>query len=456
MSIISALSNYLKQPLGAIAPMFGLMAPLIFTAVGGAIDFSHGYLIKQRLTHALDAAALAGAAIASEDGNVQAKVEQFLELNYPTNRIGNVYEISVQVNGDEVTASAKANYDTYLLHLIGLGELNVYVNNAVEREVQGIEIVLVLDVTGSMAEEIGELEESVEMFVERMCGGAECPEKVKIGYVPFSTAVNVGPYGLGENEDGSYYDTPFVNNPFGKNWNVDNFDDWRGCVAASESFDTDIDYGGNWNMYRNSMAFATSTTFFDFESYSHYDPNNRRHYYHVYNHLCNRSFITPLTNDKTRLLEKADFQAEGWTLGNLGMVWGLRVLLPYYPFTEGAPWSDNVTKRVIVMMTDGRNDIPDGGNGASQFSAYGPASGDGIDEDDLNAKFSNLCEQAKDDYDVDVYTITFSTGVDAFTETLFENCASAPANYYDVDDANQLSTVYDKIAKELSNLRIKN
>ena len=444
--------SYFYNTAGNVAPMFGLMAPLLFAAVGGAIDVSHGYLIKQRLTHALDAATLAAAA-SSDDTNVQAKVEQFLDLNYPMEKIGDVYDIQVYVNGDEITASAKANFNTYFIHLIGINELDVGVDTTVEREVQGIEVVLVLDVTGSMADEIDELEASVTMFVNRLCEDSECPEDIKIGYVPFSTAVNVGPYGLGEDENGDYYGPAFVNNPTGREFDQGHFDEWHGCVLADPSEDTNSVFEGNWDMYQNNKSFATSSTFFDYNSYSHYNSGNGKHYYFNYNRNCNRTYITPLTNNKTRLLERVDFYASGWTLGNQGMVWGMRVLLPDFPFEEGAPYSDNVTKRVIVMMTDGQNTMPGGSSG---YSAYGATVDHSYTKSDLDDKFSQVCESAKNDHGVNVYTITFSDGVDSYTEQLFEDCASSVSNYYDVDEASDLAEAYDQIAKELANLHIKN
>ncbi len=443
------IGSFLEQT-GSVAPMFGLMAPLLFASVGGAIDVSHGYLIKQRLTHALDAATLAAAASADDD-NVQAKVEQFLDLNYPMDKIGDVYDIQAYTVGDEVFASAKANFDTYFIHLIGIDVLDVNVDTIVEREVQGIEVVLVLDVTGSMSQEIGELEDSVEMFVNRLCKGTTCPENVKIGYVPFSTSVNVGPYGLGEDEDGNYYGPAFVNNPDGREFNQNHFDQWHGCVLADDTEDTNGLFEGNWDMYRNNKVYWKSKKYYNYDSYSHYYYG--KYYYHDYNSNCNKTYITPLTNDKTRLLNRVDFYASGNTLGNFGMVWGLRVLLPDFPFEEGAPWDDNVTKRVIVMMTDGQNTMPGGSSG---YSAYGATSDHSLNKGDLDEKFTEVCNHAKNDLNVNVYTITFSSGVDSYTEQLFEDCATSAANYYDVDEAADLAEAYDKIAKELANLHIKN
>jgi Flp pilus assembly protein TadG len=447
----SALARYIRQTAGAIAPMFALMAPILVASIGGSIDVAHVYLMKQRLSHALDAAALAAAASETGQDNVEAKVQKFLDINYPAEKIGTVYDINVSVDGDIITADASAYFTTYFLHLIGIDQMHVDVRTGIERQVQGIEVVLVLDVTGSMSQEIDELEESVEMFVNRLCPKTNCPVNVKIGYVPFSTAVNVGPYGLGEDEYGNYYGPAFVNNPTGRDFNQGHWDQWHGCVLADFNNDTNADYTGNWEMYRNKRVYGTSNYYYNYESYSHYNGYNDRYYYYNHNSNCNLTYITPLTNNKTRLMNKVDFYASGNTLGNQGMIWGLRVLLPDFPFEEGAPWDDHVTKRVIVMMTDGQNTMPGGSSG---YSAYGATNSHNIDKGDLDDKFAEICEHAKDDYGVSVYAITFSTGVDAYTEDLFKTCASSESHYYDVDEASDLAAAYDKIAKELANLHI--
>ena len=437
--------------------LFALSVPVVVAAVGVSVDLSKAHITKERLSRALDAAALATAGKGITDqSEAEASVNEYLQANYPPEKMGYTYDVEVVPTETTLSVTAHASVETSFMSLVGINDITVSSYSEVKREVQGIEVVLVLDVTGSMSSYISTLEDAVKMFVNRMCDEDECPANVKIGYVPFSVSVNVGPYGLGLDEDGAYYDTPFVNNPYGKEWGT-GFDDWLGCVLAANGYDTDPTYEGNWEMYRNSLAYSTSSSYYDYESYSHYTTNKKgkkTYYYHSYNYMCNSSYITPLTNDKSRLLAKADFNANGWTLINLGFLWGIRVLTPDYPFTEGAPWSDDVTKRVIVVMTDGNNDLPDGGSGSSQYSAYGPANTDGVNESDLDSRLSEVCTTAKNDYGIEVYTITFSSGVDADTEALFEACASEPDNYYDVDSASDLGDVYNDIAKELSNLYV--
>jgi len=54
--------NFLKNKSGAVAVAFGLMIPVVIGAVGLSVDMSQAYLVKSRLSGALDAAALAAAA----------------------------------------------------------------------------------------------------------------------------------------------------------------------------------------------------------------------------------------------------------------------------------------------------------------------------------------------------------------------------------------------------------
>ncbi len=449
--------TYINDRSGSVVALFALSVPVVVTAVGVSVDLSKAHITKERLSRALDAAALATAAKGlTDEDEIEASVNEYLQSNYPEEKIGYTLDLTIVSTDSTLSIDGNAAVETSFMSMIGIDSIAVTSATQVKREVQGIEVVLVLDVTGSMDDYIDELEDAVEKFVNRMCEDEECPTNVKIGYVPFSTAVNVGPYGLGFDEDGAVYDTAFVNNPHDKEWGT-GFDDWLGCVLTEDGvYDTDETYEGNWDMYRHPNVYSTSYYYYDYESYSHYHNtwHGRKYYYHNYNYICNSSYITPLTNDKDRLLDKADFNANGWTLINLGMIWGLRVLTPDYPFTEGAPWSDDVTKRVIVVMTDGDNDLANGGTGSSSYSAYGVAEYDGVNESDLDDKFAEVCTTAKTEYGIDVYTITFSTGVDEDTEELFAACASDADNYYDVDSASELDDAYDDIAKELSNLYV--
>jgi Flp pilus assembly protein TadG len=90
---------------------------------------------------------------------------------------------------------------------------------------------------------------------------------------------------------------------------------------------------------------------------------------------CTVNPITPLTGSKTTLTNAIDAMASfGGTNAAEGLAWGWRTLSPQAPFTDGAPTSRKDIDRVIILITDGANqigEITDKANNKSIYSAYG-------------------------------------------------------------------------------------
>jgi hypothetical protein len=168
------------------------------------------------------------------------------------------------------------------------------------------------------------------------------------------------------------------------------------------------------------------------------------------NYSCPLSPIVPLTNNQDALLTSISrLNASGNTYINAGMVWGLRVLSPEFPFQEGVEWEDQNWKKAIILMTDGVNQMH------PYYSIYGPTADHNIDNGDLDDRLMDVCDELKrEDRNVLVYTITFDKGVDEDTKEMFRECATTPAMWYDAPTQAKLIEVYSKIAKELSNLHI--
>jgi len=73
----------------------------------------------------------------------------------------------------------------------------------------------------------------------------------------------------------------------------------------------------------------------------------------------------------------------------------------------------------------------------------------------IDARMLNLCQAVRaEDRNITVYTITLGGSPSSSTRTLYENCASAPANYRHAPTAADLRTVFQQIAGELANLRL--
>jgi Flp pilus assembly protein TadG len=427
--MIQTFSNYVRQTKGALSVAFAIAIPIVVGSAGFAVDLSMAHMVKQRLSHAIDAAALAAASSAGggSESAINAKVQKFFYQNYPSNKIGATYDLIVSVSGDDITVSAKSKYDTRFAKLLGVDDIIVSSKTTVTREILGLEVAMVLDVTGSMStnNNIGALRTAATNFLNVMCTNSTCSSLVKIGIVPFANTVNVGPYGLGKNPSGSTYDTAFVNNPTGRVFNQGSSSQWWGCILERSSPQDTQNSGTNWRweMYRNTSGGI--------------------------NNGCNKSYVLPLTSIYGTIKSNiASLYASGNTLSNVGMTWGYRVLSPEAPFREGKPWTDVTNKKVAILMTDGDNNI------GNAYSAYGTWTTLRLTDSNLDQKLATTCQNMKNN-GITIYTITFTSGINNATKDFFRNCASAPDKFFDAPQQSDLLNAFEDIARELSNIHIK-
>lgn len=469
--IVAYARLYVLQTSATIAVAFAVMAPVVVGAAGMGLDFAQAYLVQQRLAQSLDAAALAAVASSTDEAIIRQRVLDFFEANYGDEELGFALDPVVTINGDDVTVTGIATYTTFFLRVIGVDDIVVEAKTTVEREVQGIEVVLVMDNTGSMAtnNNIGTLREAATNFVYIMYGIDEeaanavasydelddlpvrDSEFIKIGLVPYSTSVNVGPYGLGNDLDGGVYGSAFVNNDLDLEYSLTDTNEWRGCVLANDYPDDTLDHEGPWDMYRYCRDESDDPTCDQRRRCSGpwwartcWD-EPRRHP----NYICPITPLLPLSTQPSKLKASIDtMQADGWTLGNYGMAWGARVISPDFPFEEGASYDSNYWRKAVVMMTDGINTMH------QHYTAYGRTSSHDISPSDLNDRFGEVCEDLKGN-GVIVYTVTFESGVNDATKAVYEACATSEDYYHDAPTQDKLVEVFETISRELSNLHIK-
>jgi len=462
----TVIRNYVSDKTGSIAVLFGIMAPLLIGVAGMSLDYSQAYLVKQRLAQALDAAALAATASGTDQAVIEQKVLDFFAANYPNNKIGVAFTPTVTVVGDEVIVSGTAQYQTLFLRIIGINTIDVEATTTVLREVQGIEVVLVMDNTGSMStnNNISTLRTAANNFVYIMYGidvddGAAAsaasldamvtrdPQYIKVGLVPYSGSVNVGPYGLGEDKNGDYYGTAFVNNPFNLQYTTNSSssvsnNNWLGCVEAQPYPADTTDNQGPWDMYRYCRDDNDNANCHGYWYYSNYYP------YKGPNYHCPKTPVTPLSSSPSELRTSNDMMtARGYTHGNYGMAWGYRLLSPDFPFEEGVAWTNQYWRKAIVMMTDGVNTIH------PYYSAYGRTWDHNLTPSDLNDRFAEVCQSLKDQGAI-IYTVTFAGGVSESTKDFYRECATSPDYFFDAPGQQDLIDTFEEISRQLSNLYI--
>ena len=276
--------------------------------------------------------------------------------------------------------------------------------------------------------------------------------------------------------NGNEYDTPFVNNPddldyYNPQAPRDNpqanvYEDgrgktqWRGCIIEREYPDDtrDAENWWRWDMYRYTYRYhrdnyyrqlyctrqdrygrCTATDYI----YNYYDN------YYGRNYICNKAHILPLTNDRDEVnYQIAKLKAEGNTVGNIGMVWGYRLLSPDFPFREGAAYNDPEWKKAVVMMTDGDNVVDD------NYSGYGGYTQTDVHSAyEVNERFAETCENMKDQ-GIIIYTVTFSSGISDNTRDYYRECATDPDKFINAPTQSDLVAAFEQISRELSNVHI--
>ena len=512
--LFKTLTAFLGDRRGNVAMIFALSLVPVTMLAGGAVDLNQAMNARSRLSHALDAAALAvGVNTSLSNDDALRIANDFMAANYPDSRVGQVTEITVTIDdeSDTVTVTGQAQIDTIILGLAGIDHITVGWESEVQRARQRLELVMVLDNTGSMrGSKIRSLRDSAELLTEILFDAADETSDVKIGLVPFAATVNVGtqyerdwwldpdalspqhaewagPDGVAEVETcrGRGRRRRCETEEFEINhWEL--FDelrnaDWQGCVEARaiphDIEDTPPSVADPETLF--VPYFAPDEPDIGYFSNSYLDDETsggvgeRLIYIPKYenasawssypNRSCTTTPVTPLTSSQ-RTIERAidDMDANGNTNIPNGIGWGVRVISPGEPFTEGTGYDDDEVIKAMVILTDGDN-VMSGRNTdlMSEYEAYGYArdgrlgirtSSGGRLSNELDERTEAACDYAKAQ-GIRVYTITFQVNSSS-TRDMMRDCASHPSLYFDSPSNEALRDTFEMIAGDLTNLRL--
>ena len=480
---------------GAVALVFGLTFMPMMIGTGMAIDYARAQTLKKELGHALDAAALAaGSWQGLSSSEMELKARDFFNANFDPN-FGTSGNLDVAINGETIVLSATGYVDTAILGIIGIDRIDVGATTEVTVGEKKIELVMVLDNTGSMGwnGKIQTLRSSAQLMVDTLFEGQAEPDFVKVGLVPFAAAVNIGADKLGSGWLDIAAQSVIATEDFQAGVNVlDLFNEisnrsWNGCVRARiepyDIQDTAPSAGTSATLW--APYFSPDAPDFDWYPNRYVedgayggDPNDydaRQRFVGKYasltipasdpdgpNFNCWSQPLTPLTNVKSTIDSAISaMTAAGSTVIPAGLAWGWRVISPTVPFTEGVAYDDEDTIKAIVLLTDGRNDVGGGlGNhNRSYYNAFGFAQSGHLGatngsqaEQVLNAKTAALCAGIKTT-ETRVYTVTFQLA-DGPIKDLMRDCATEPDMYYDSPSNSQLEAVFEDIARGLNDLRL--
>lgn len=486
---MNQIKKWIHDEAGSLAIAMSIMLPVIITAVGVGVDLGRAYVVQDRLSRALDAAALAAASSTGTTAVIEDRFQDFFAANYPPAALGDPYNLTFSQTEDEVSVSASADVETTFMSLVGIDSLTVDASAVVIKALRGLEVALVLDNTGSMwgtmngQPNIYALKTASRNFVTILFDRVEEDDQVRIGIVPYAAMVNPGSAAIAITHNP--FTVPYTVTSMYAPYSTTDNAAWRGCVFERayphDVQDTSTAVGGMWQPFRWPDTPTTGTTTDnDWRanngtltlSVPSGSPDSTARNSNAWRHpnLGCPTPIVPLSSNYTQLINEINALSawnRGGTMGNIGLAWGVRVLSPQAPFTEGHAYDREDWRKIIVMMTDGNNEVfcystanNCSNQSASDETAYRRVAANVLGTttrtgmlNAVNARMTETCNYAKS-LGITIYTITFANSLNQATRDLYRNCASDAGKYYNAPTQADLIAVFEQISRELSNLHI--
>lgn len=429
------LKSFVQSKSGNFAMMTAITLPVLVGVSGLGVDYAHLSSVRVKLQNAADTAVL----VASREGT-SASERDALFATYLTQNLNvdgvSVTESDIEVeeglNFIEVRGTATASVNLFIMHRFGLG--TVAVEAVATRSTQSVEIAMVLDNTGSMgADGINALKAASNALVDAVVAGKPEEQDIRIGVVPFVTAVNVKGTGykagwIDQEGLALYNGANFYSNKDQKDradgkrdalaaserpHHLRLFDlvgvTWKGCVEARPApYNFDLtapsaanpdtlfvpyfapdepgnhrtDNGGNDgsalnNSWMNDVVSGNGAAA-QSSLVKYTTPGTPKKIAETGpltlgpNRACPTP-ITPLTSNfdtvRAAISAMKHWNGSGTNISE-GLAWGWRVLSPEEPYDQGAAFNDQSVSKFMVLMTDGSN-VSFGASSTFNKSDYG-------------------------------------------------------------------------------------
>ena len=494
--------------------------------VGGGIDMGRGYMSRTRLQQACDAGVLAARKRLGSSAIVGKTVpkdatdtgNRFFKLNFQDYSYGTktkpVFKMTLDTDFS-IAGTASVDVPTTVMDMFGVETLPVSVECSSQFNYSNTDIMMVLDTTGSMsgtvsgASKITTLRKVVKDFYDTVEKSKTDGIRVRYGFVPYATNVNVGYLlqsrwmadtwdyeGREPNKDRSkwIYDSYEVKTPDwgsgdsavpykGGNgnsktkqkmagsspkdaealpiefegcieergtYNIDDYDD----VDLEKARDLDIDAipdpkkpDTQWKPWIRAVAWLRGTK----------DPVETG------NKLSTSSgdnLSCPSQAHKLSEMTAAEVAAYvdglkvgGTTYHDIGLIWGARLISPSGLFAgENVDVRGRPTMRHLIFLTDGETNAQ-----GNTYGAYGiePSSqrrwapgGKYTLNQTVENRFTFVCSALKNK-NVTVWVIGFGTKM----TPMLKNCAGN-GHWFQADNAADLSAAFATIASAIGDLRI--
>jgi Flp pilus assembly protein TadG len=439
------LRTFRKDESGNVVLTFTLALIPIIGFVGAAVDYSRANSDKVAMQAAIDATALM---LWKDAGNLTSAQLSTKATNY-FNALFHRTDVSNLVltptyttsGGSQIVLTASGTVPTTFMKVMGVSNMDISVSSTVKWGNSRLRVALVLDNTGSMAQnnKLTALKTATNNLLTQLQGAATQNGDVYVSIVPFVKDVNVDPVNYAatwidwtdwDAANGGCSNWHYTDKSScigaGKTWTPNNHNTWNGCVVDRGNTSGPSTLNTDTNV--TAVTVGTTATMYAAEQYSSC-PSAA-----IMALNYNWSTMTSLVNSMT---------ANGNTNQGLGLQLGWMSLVGGGPFPT-PPAMDPLYQyqQVIILLTDGLN---------TQNRWY-------TNQSQIDTRQQMTCNNINA-AGITLYTVQVNTAGDP-TSTLLQNCAGSPGKYPDsskfflLTSSTEIVTTFAQIATELSNLRV--
>ncbi|MDA9918540.1 pilus assembly protein [Erythrobacter sp.] len=485
--------NVLAMGAAAVLPIAAM--------IGSGLDMSRAYMAQAKMQNACDSAALAArrqmAGTVFDDAD-RAEGRRFFDFNFPANTMGaeNTTVTIEQSTTDSSTVEVVATADvpTTLMSLFGNDEIAISVSCNADQDFGNNDIMVVLDVTGSMrsspstggASKISRLRDGTAGLYRALQGASNT--RTRYGMIPYSMSVNVArslrtrdilretfylQCESGDPDDCTYRETELTPVHI-------NDSQWAGLAnrtgqrirAFRESGDGCVEERPTIGEAAQPIVIRTDVSQADIDDiaanandrerqWGRYDPSEQ----HAQDYsICpaEATRLTAYTSETSfqDAVDDATATVNGNTYHDLGIVWAARFLSSTGMFASNNPEEFNgvpVAKH-IVFLTDGElcaeddaytsfgvEDVEDRIEGtAPRIFGCGNSTLTGLHTE----RFLSACDTARS-MGMTIWVIAF----DVTDTDDIEPCATSEGHFY-TSDGSDLEQVFERIGQGIGRLRL--
>ncbi len=381
--------------------LFAVACIPIFAVAFFAVNLDRSQSARVTIQSAIDAASLAGARMLEDSTRTDSDVAAIARAYFAAG-VANVHgdvacpQPTVVINRAEASVRVSADCDLPVLLPLVMKREAMLVGAAAgaRANLTKLDLAMMLDVSGSMSgQKLEDLKDAAQAAVNTLITPGT-GERVRIGYVTYSTAVNAGSYAAAVR--GPSYD------PSTEPTCVSERDGWAAFRDDEPAVDAWI--GG----------LATG---------------------------CPTSTLMPLTSKVTDLTTAIEaLTAGGYTAGHLGVAWSWYLIAPdwddIWPTTaRPLAYSEPDTIKAVILMTDGKFN-----------TEYSTPEGK-----DTKAQAKELCKKMRAK-GVRVFAVAFEAPESS--KTLLKACAYEADQYFEAENGDELKAAYAEIAAKLNRLRV--